>query len=139
MPSLSRWMVRFALVYLLLGGTFGALILANKGASFEPRLWLLLPTHIETMFVGWMTQFAMGISFWILPRFGGRNPRGDERLIWLAFWLINLGIGLVVLSQWLNKAQLALIGRSVEMVAWLSFIGGVWKRIYPFMVTRYRA
>lgn len=133
MPVLSRWMVRLSLVYLSLGATIGALLLANKGYPFEPRLWLLLTAHIETMFFGWMTQFAMGVAFWILPRFAGAKPRGREQLVWMAFGLLNLGIGLVILASWTADALLATVGKGFELAAWCAFLWGSWRRIYPFM------
>ncbi len=136
MPLLSRWMVRASLVYLGLGATFGALLLANKGFPFESRLWLLLTAHVETMFFGWMTQFAMGVAFWILPRFSGMKPRGQEWLIWMAFGGLNLGIGLVILSSWTAAPYLAMMGKGLELLAWLAFLLGSWPRIYPFMAAR---
>lgn len=136
MPLLSRWMVRFSLLYLGLGATFGALLLANKGYSFEPRLWLLLTAHVETMFFGWMTQFAMGVAFWILPRLSGTKPRGREWLIWIAFGLLNLGIGLMVFASWTAATYLATVGKGLELAAWLVFLWGMWRRIYPFVAAR---
>ncbi|HLV45033.1 MAG TPA: hypothetical protein VKY39_08745, partial [Aggregatilineales bacterium] len=63
MPRLSVWMVRASLLYLGLGFTFGALMLANKGVPLHPRLWALLPLHAEMLLVGWAIQLAMGVAF----------------------------------------------------------------------------
>ena len=90
MPRLSVWFIRLALAYLATGFTFGALLLANKGLAFAPLLWRLRPTHIELLLVGWMVQLAMGVAFWILPRF--QASRGDVRPAWPGLALINLGI-----------------------------------------------
>ncbi len=136
MPLLSRWMVRFSLIHLALGVTFGALLLANKGYPFEGRIWLLLTAHNETMFFGWMTQFAMGIAFWILPRLSGKKPRGNEWLVWIAFGLLNLCIGLVVVTPFGMTSYLSSFGKGLELLAWLAFLSGVWSRIYPFMAAR---
>ncbi|PWH17657.1 MAG: hypothetical protein DDG59_07715 [Anaerolineae bacterium] len=136
MPRLSCWIIRSSLIDLALGAAFGALMLANKGLPFEPRLWLLLTAHIELMFYGWMTQFAMGVAFWILPRFATSTPRGDERLIWFAFGLLNLGLWIVVVSSWRSLAYLEVFGKGLELTAWLIFLRGVWRRIYPFAAAR---
>lgn len=130
MPRLSACFVRASLTYLLLGFTIGGLLLANKGIMISPAIWVLLPIHIEFALVGWMIQLAMGVAFWILPRFSTGSPRGNEQLSWLAFLLVNTGILLVVLpipgTQWP-----ALAGRLLETLAVVAFVGGNWKRIKP--------
>jgi hypothetical protein len=132
MPRLSVYFVRTSLVYLLVGFTFGGLMLANKGMLISPGLWALLPLHIEFAFVGWMIQLAMGIAFWILPRFPKGAPRGDERLSWAALLLVNFGIMLVVLAIPFAVQQLGLIGRILEVAGLMVFALGNWKRIKPF-------
>ena len=62
MPRLSIWFIRSALIYLALGFTFGALLLANKGFPIIPEIWRLLPAHIELLLVGWTLQLAMGFD-----------------------------------------------------------------------------
>ncbi|ABY35173.1 MAG TPA: hypothetical protein DEF43_16185 [Chloroflexus aurantiacus] len=130
MPRLSRYFIRASLIYLLLGLTAGALILTNKGIPFAPLVWVLLPLHIETMFVGWMSQLALGVAFWILPRLAGDAPRGNERWSWAALVLINLGLIVAMaapFSQWPWPSTLA---RSLEAVGFIAFVLGNWRRIY---------
>jgi heme/copper-type cytochrome/quinol oxidase subunit 1 len=132
MPRLSSWFVRASLVYLALGFTLGALLLTNKGLDFSPWLWKLLPIHIEILIMGWFVQLAVGVAFWILPRLSGASPRGNERLVWLAFWLINIGIGVVVLEALTSLPWLLLIGRLVEFGGVIAFVIGLWKRVKAF-------
>ncbi len=56
MPRLSQWIIRTAFIYLLLGFTFGALLLAHKGVPLHPALWSWLPAHIEFLLMGWIVQ-----------------------------------------------------------------------------------
>ena len=131
MPRLSVYFIRASLIYLLFGFTFGGLLLTNKGFMISPAVWMLLPIHIEFDLVGWLVQFAMGVAFWILPRFSRGARRGNERLSWLAFLLINIGI-LIVASQIIFEAKrLMLIGRALETLALALFAVGNWKRIKP--------
>lgn len=133
MPRLSVFFVRASLIYLLLAFTFGGLILANKGVMISARIWALLPLHIEFAFVGWMFQLAMGVAFWILPRFSSSaTPRGNESWSWVAFVLVNAGIALVVLQTLLGRQWLLLVGRGLELLGLLAFAVGNWKRIKPF-------
>ena len=132
MPRLSVYYVRASLLYLLLGSTIGGLMLANKGIMISSSLWTLLPLHIEFALVGWMIQLAMGVAFWILPRYRQGPPRGNELLSWTAFVLVNLGIlgctlDIVVDTNWLFS-----LGRSLETLALITFAIGNWNRVKPF-------
>lgn len=131
MPRLSVYFVRASLGYLALGFTFGGLLLANKGVMFLPAIWTVLPLHIEFSLVGWMVQLAMGVAFWILPRFPTHPIRGDERLSWLAFFLVNLGIWFVVLQAAVPAGWLTLAGRVLELLGIGLFAVGNWRRIKP--------
>lgn len=132
MPSLSQWYVRTSLAYLALGFTFGALMLANKGLAFNPALWRLLPAHIELLLIGWTMQLALGMAFWISPRFWEGPPRGNETGAWVAYFLINLGVWLVAARAILNgPAWLTLVGRGSEAAAAVAFGLHIWRRIVP--------
>lgn len=135
MPRLSYLFIRASLVYLVLGFTFGGLILANKAVPFAPMVWALLPSHIEFLTLGWLTQLALGVAFWILPRFVGGAPRGDERWSWAAFVLVNLGIFLNVTSPYAGLVWLGLLARILQAAGFAAFAIGNWKRIYPLKIS----
>lgn len=132
MTRLSVWPVRTALIYLGVGFLIGALMLAQKGVPIDGALLRLLPVHIEVVLIGWTLQLAMGIAFWILPRFS-RAPRyGRESFGWLAYGLLNAGVISVGLGQWLNApAFIVLMGRALEAAAVISFAAHAWPRIKP--------
>ena len=130
MPRLSVWFVRASLIYLLVGFTFGALILAEKGIPYDPLVWSLFPIHAEFLLVGWLVQLAMGVAFWILPRFMSGPPRGNEKLIWASFVSINAGILLAALQLWIPLALLG--GRVLEAAGVVIYVLGSWRRVKPF-------
>ena len=132
MPRLSVYFVRASLIYLLLGFTIGGLMLANKGIMISPAIMALLPLHIEFAFIGWMIQLAMGVAFWILPRFRKEPIRGNEHLSWLAFFLVNAGIIFVAVNIIFNSQIFILVGRGMELLGLITFAFGNWKRIKPF-------
>lgn len=136
MPRLSVYFVRASLIYLVLGFTFGGLLLANKGVMISPFIWALLPVHIEFMFIGWMIQLAIGMAFWILPRFAQRTnaPRGNESWSWGTLILLNAGIVCIVLQSVFGLQWLSFIGRILEALALTAFIIGNWKRVKPISV-----
>jgi len=131
MPRLSVYFVRSSLIYLILGFTFGGLLLANKGVMLSPYIWALLPVHIEFAFIGWMAQLVIGIAFWILPRFSSNSPRGNERWSWGTFILLNVGILCVVLQSLFGLRWFSFIGRVFEALALVAFVIGNWKRVKP--------
>ncbi len=123
MPRLSVWLIRTALIYLAAGFTFGALLLFHKGVPLTPSMWRLLPAHIEFVLIGWTMQLAMGVAFWILPRFARGTARGDERWVWAAYMLLNAGVLAVGLGQAFGlPASYPLLGRSCELLSVVNYI-----------------
>ena len=133
MPQLSVWMIRTSLLHLGAGMLIGALLLWNKGLPFDVTFWLALPVHIELVLVGWMVQLVLGMAFWIVPRFT-RAPRyGNETLGWISFVMLNTGLGVVVVSYWVDHAgSLALSGHILEVIGILIFVRQIWQRVKPF-------
>ena len=129
MPRLSQWIIRVAFIYLLLGFTIGALLLANKGVLFYPPIWNWLPVHIEFLLMGWIIQLTLGVAFWILPRHSRGRP--NEIFAQIAFLLLNVGIWLVVSAVLLGRGWL-LPGRVVEVGAVFFFAAHAWSRVIPF-------
>lgn len=132
MPRLSMVFVRLSLIYLAFGFTLGAILLSNKALAFYPPTWRLLPIHIEVLMMGWFIQLAAGVAFWILPRLSGPAPRGNEKLVLISFWLVNLGIWLVIGEAIFSIPPLLLSGRLVELAGVLAFMAGSWKRVKGF-------
>ncbi len=131
MPRLSAVAVRAALLYLLFGFSFGALLLANKGVPLAGWIWNLLPAHIEFLLVGWTSQLILGVAFWILPRFPG-GSRGNEALARWALALLNTGILMVAVQGLLPANNVLLLpGRGLEVMAAILFALHAWKRIRP--------
>jgi hypothetical protein len=133
-PRLSVWFVRAALLYLALGFTLGMLLLANKGVLISPIIWQLLPAHIEFLLIGWTVQLALGVAYWILPRW--QTQRGDVRPAYLAFALLNVGIWCVVLTPWLGlPGWMLTAGRACEAIAAAAFALHAWPRVKPWVET----
>ena len=124
MPRQSVFLVRTAFLYFGFGFSVGALILANKGIPFWPPAWTLIPLHIEFLLVGWLLQFAIGIAYWIIPRFSGNQKRGIVWMAWAGYALLNAGVLLVV-------AGAVFAGRLMQMAAVGLFISQMWARVKP--------
>jgi hypothetical protein len=104
-------------------------MLANKGVPFYPALWRLLPAHMELLLVGWTVQLALGVAYWILPRYW-QGGRGDNRGVWLAYFFLNSGVWLVILTGWLSLPPYwLLLGRLLQAAAVIAFATHIWPRI----------
>ncbi len=132
MIRLSVWPVRTALLYLGAGVLIGALMLFEKGAPIDPAMLRMLPMHIEFVLFGWMLQLVMGIAFWILPRFSQEPRYGHQRLGWIAYLLLNVGVLSAGVGQWLNAPPIIpWAGRVAELLAVAFFVRYVWPRVKP--------
>lgn len=135
MPPASRWAIRAAMVYLLLGFTAGAVLLLAKGwGAFTP--WAgVRALHIEWLLVGWTAQLTMGVAYWIFPRVSlRRDVSGSGRDVWVAFAALNAGVWLAGLGAADPRALaggVALAGRVLEVAAAGLFVRAMWQRVRP--------
>jgi predicted Kef-type K+ transport protein len=107
-------------------------MLAQKGTPFNPAVLRMLPLHIEVVLLGWTLQLAMGIAFWILPRFSHEPRYGTQRYGWIAYVLINVGVLSVGLGGWLAISPfIPLAGRALELAAVIFFLLHAWPRVKP--------
>ncbi len=92
MPTEARWLIRTALLYLVLALALG-IVRAGQAAGLVPgesaTLWL---PQLHFFTVGWITQLIFGVAFWLFPR-----PRQDSKqtpawLIWGAYGTLNGGL-----------------------------------------------
>lgn len=133
MPRLSVLMIRASLAYLAGGFFVGALMLANRGVPLGGWVYRLRPAHIEFLLLGWTVQLALGVAFWILPRFRSGRERGREELAWAAFVLLNAGVlGTAIGGATGAPGVVALLGRCAEGLAAGAFALHAWPRVKVF-------
>ncbi|MEO8611498.1 MAG: hypothetical protein ABI690_26605 [Chloroflexota bacterium] len=133
MPRLSQYFVKSSLICLMLGFSIGGLILASKASPLISGLvWLWLPAHITILLDGWLVQLAIGVAYWILPRVAG-SDRGRRCWAWAAFFVLQAGLGLAVLSLlqmwWPFASQFFAPGVVFQALAMMLFVVHAWPRI----------
>ena len=148
MPITSRSFVRASVVYLCLGAVIGALLLINRTVQ-EPAIAVLRASHVHMLIVGWLTQFIVGVAWWLFPplKIGlrpdvprpvrrGQAQRGSESLFWVTF--ISLNVGIMVraifapLYAWTQIGIFDPLSNSSDLfllVAALTFILNIWNRV----------
>lgn len=135
MPKLSRFLVKSALLCLVLGGAIAGLALSGAG-GLPPVLLALRPLAWHLLTVGWATQLIFGVAFWMFPHMPGGPPRGDERLAWLAFWTLNAGLvsraagePLAGLRPGPLSAALLPLAATLQLAGILIFVLLTWPRV----------
>lgn len=140
MPRLSVWLVRTALVQLVIGAALGALYLGWKGFGVPAFAPSLLPLHVECVLVGWVIQLVLGVAYWILPRRADERTGPGDGAIWLAYVLVNGGVVAVGVAPLLGApSSVALAGRVAELAAAAAFATHAWPRVRPYGAGRARA
>ena len=133
MPSLSVLLVRTALCWLASGIAMGALLLAAKAAPLPAGVSRLFHLHSEAVLVGWMVQFALGVAWWILPKYPRLPERGSPAPIWGVWLLLNGGVLLAGVGRSVGAPDaIVMAGRVAELLAALAFAAAAWPRVKAF-------
>ena len=141
MPPIARTFVKAALVYFLAAFVLGALMMLDQWLGLGRWLRAVYLSQLHLLVVGWITQMAIGVAYWIFPRFRRQEaaqPRGSEMLGWGVFVCLNAGLLLRFLfepfmlmdpASWL-AAVVALSG-VLQALAALGFGWLIWGRVRP--------
>ena len=133
MPPLSVWFIRSALCYLAIGLLAGALLLVNREVFLGAWVLYLRPIHVEFLLMGWTVQLALGVAYWILPRFRTGAERGRERYAWLSYGLLNVGVMTAALGHAGGlPVVLPLLGHTAQALGAAAFALHAWPRVKVF-------
>jgi hypothetical protein len=139
MPAIARNFVKASFVYFIAAFLLGALMMLDRWLSFSRWLKVVYLSQLHLLVVGWITQLALGVAYWIFPRFlktQDPQPRGSDRLAWTAIACLNIGLLLRFFLEpfyfmgprpWL-AALLALSG-ILQATAAIAFAWLIWGRI----------
>ena len=136
MPTLSRWFIKTGMIYLVVGLGMGAVMLAQPVLDWSPRLQALRPVYLHFLFIGWVTQIIMGVGYWMFPKQSREKPRGSEKLGWLVYGTLNVGLILraigepmVVLEPEADLGWTLAVASLFMLLAGWGFILNNWGRI----------
>ncbi len=134
MPILVRWYIKTALVYFMAGLAAG-IALAVGGPLAELTAGLT-PVYYHLLLVGWVTQLILGVAIWMFPKFSQEQPRGNERLAWATYILLNLGLLLRVVGEPLDSLYtgmgwgiLLAVSAVLQWLGGLLILGNLWRRV----------
>jgi hypothetical protein len=145
MPPIARSYVRAAFVYFVAAFVLGAVMMIDRWVNIGRWLKVVSVSQLHLLMVGWITQLAVGVAYWMFPRNlkeSGLAPRGPDALAWIVLITLNVGLLLrfavepfylmgpqawLVPQTWLG-ALLALSG-VLQAIAAICFAWLVWTRI----------
>jgi hypothetical protein len=139
MPPIARTFVKAAFLYFLVAFLLGALMMLDRWLDFSRWLGALTMSQLHLLVVGWITQLAIGVAYWIFPRFlkeQDPRPRGSDTLAWFVFASLNAGLLLrfavepfytMNAQPWL--AGLMALAGVLQALAALAFGWIIWGRI----------
>ena len=136
MPPLTRYFIKTALIYFVLALLTGVLLLARSAINLPSEIAALSPVYFHMLMVGWVTQLIFGMLFWMLPKFSKEKPRGNERLVWAAFILINSGLVLRIIGEPVTAIKpewglgwLLMLSAVLQLIGGWSFLANAWSRV----------
>lgn len=133
MPALTRWFVKSAMLCLIASLALSILMQSDLSAQV-PLLRVLWPTYLHLLVVGWLTQLIFGVAFWMFPKHPSLPPRGSNRLGWICFTLLNLGLAIRLVAEPLLAlgqpcAPLLVISAVAQLFAGWAFVANTWSRV----------
>jgi hypothetical protein len=135
MPRLSRWFLKTAFIYLAIGLAIGVLLAGQSLWTLPKFVSALYPAYIHLLTVGWLTLLIFGVAFWMFPKYSLEQPHGNEKPSWAAYFLINIGLILRILtepfiSQYRSGwAFLLVVSAFLQWAGGMALITSLWKRV----------
>jgi hypothetical protein len=136
MPKLTRWFIKVGMLYFVVGLTMASVLLAQPVMGWSAKLQVFRPVYLHFLFIGWVSQLIMGVGYWMFPKQSKETPRGNERLGWVVFVLLNLGLILrgigepaVALIPEANLGWTLAVSALCLLLAGWGFIANSWGRI----------
>ncbi len=87
MPPITRLFIKTGLLYFVAAC---ALLLVDSLFA-DGNLWLT-PTWLHLFVVGWISHLIFGVAGWMFPKHSKATPRGNEKLAYTGYALLNLGL-----------------------------------------------
>lgn len=136
MPTLTRWFIKAAMVSLIAALVVRALMAGLPFWGLPTASAALAPVFLHLFMWGWVTQLIFGVVYWMFPRYSQAQPRGNEALWLVTFWLFNVGLVCRVIGEPLHLlrpealwAWLSALAAVLQWSAGMLFIFNTWGRV----------
>lgn len=136
MPSVTRWYIKSALVYLLAALVLALVLALPTTIGLPLFVSYMSPGYFHLFLVGWVTQMIFGVIYWMFPIITRAQPRGNETLAIASYALLNIGLLLRVVGEPLigvhPEAGLGWLLAASAIMQWLAaaiFVFLAWPRV----------
>jgi hypothetical protein len=135
MPLLTRWYIKSSILYFVVAALVAVALALSRLVELPGFIGRLGPVYFHLFMVGWVTQMIFGVIFWMFPIITREQPRGNERVAWAIFVLLNGGLWLRIVSEPFvtgNGGVLGwlLVGSAVcQWLAGVLFVTQTWPRV----------
>ena len=92
MPPVAQSYIKAAFVYFVVAFLLGALMMLDRWLNFSRWLKVVYLSQLHLLVVGWITQLAIGVAYWMFPRLRkdqDPRPRGSEALAYAVLIGLN--------------------------------------------------
>ena len=136
MPTLTRWYIKAALLYLAAALLLALLLAVNRVADLPRFVSLLSPAYFHFFLLGWVTQMIFGVGYWMFPIIDRERLRGSDVLGWATFATLNVGLLLrlvaepaIALTSVTAWGVVLAVGATLQWISGLLFVVSSWPRI----------
>jgi hypothetical protein len=138
MPTLTRWFIKSALLYLAAALLLGVALAWPDGGDLRLPTFIraMNPAYFHLFLVGWVTQMIFGVIYWMFPIITRARPRGNEKLGWTSYVLLNAGLLLRVVGEPLTSTLpeigfgwLLAVSALLQWLAAVLFVILAWPRV----------
>lgn len=136
MPRLTRWYIKTAFLYLTAALFLGVALALGAVTQLPNWIAYLSPSFFHLIMVGWVTQMIFGVIYWMFPIVTRAQPRGNERLGWGIYILLNTGLLLRVICEPLNALDHGgiwgwglVLSALLQWLAAVTFVYSSWPRV----------
>lgn len=136
MPPLTRWFIKTSLAYCVCALIVGFALMLRLSLDLPPIVGALQPAYFHLLMLGWIAQLIFGVAYWMFPKFTIAQPRGDERLGWATYGLLNAGLLLRVIGEPLAAVQpgagigwVLVLSAGLQVSAGWLFVANLWPRV----------
>lgn len=136
MPPLTRWFIKTSLVYCVCALIVGLILMLRLSLDLPPVVGALQPAYFHLLMLGWIAQLIFGVAYWMFPKFTAAQPRGNERLGWATYGLLNAGLLLRVIGEPLAAVQpgagigwVLVLSAGLQVSAGWLFVANLWPRV----------
>jgi hypothetical protein len=116
----------------------GTINLSSNFIQIPTFFVFITPVYFHFYMVGWITQLIFGVAWWMFPVITMENTKGNEKLAWLLYFLLNTGLIIRSIAEPFNTlepeqiwAKLLVISAIIQFIAGILYAFILWARVKP--------